>query len=207
MRTLILLAAIAAAAPAQAKWRFDENVDPITDVRRPIIVLDNSTGDAIVLKCDSHGLRQVYAQIIAHSYLGGSGARSTSRQITYRFDSLPPVNDSWTYDGRWAASGGTSLGGKFPEFIRGLSASSKVAFRAVTYDFDYVDMIFDSTGSDEAIRKVFADCGDQSLIAYQVPAVAPNAPPVTAQDAGTNGASNPTLRPDDTGTVRIKTPH
>jgi hypothetical protein len=195
MRIFTALLAVSIAAPAQAEWSYDEVVDPITDARRPIVTLSNDTGDTIVLKCDAPGRRSVYVQLIARSYLGGGGGRSARRQLIYRFDSQAPVQEAWTYDGRWAAAGGSSLGGDIANFLSGLSRAEKVAFRALTYDLAFVDMVFAPAGAADAIGKVYSDCQDQSPI---LAAPAPAAAGAPAPNSGSTPPSPPAEAPAQT---------
>lgn len=155
----VVLAALAAPAQAADKtviagnWWDSSVTDPITDVRRGIVYADSADQKAsVVLKCDRSGPGTVYATIITGQYLGEG--RSKYRNLIYRFDDRAPVESRWGHDSSYAFN-------FEPEaFVSAMRGSSKLVVRATAYDYSNVDVIFDVTGADQAIQRVYEACGD-----------------------------------------------
>lgn len=152
--------ALSITTPAFAAWEARDIIDPMTDAKRPIRVLTNDSGDALIIKCDQPGKNQVYVHLISRQYLGG--IRRSYRHLFYRFDEQEPVRDNWSYHAREALAiqGQVDVG----RFLSGLAGARKLAIRATTYEMGQVDMTFDATGAEQRIREVYAGCQDEMPI-------------------------------------------
>lgn len=145
-------------------WEIVTIVDPITDQGRAIGVLH--VGRAfLAVKCDAPGRNSVYVHFGSPQYLGGRGASSDSRDLTYRFDQDEPVTARWTYSD---SSAGLFDDRRAASFVQRLATAERVAVRASTYRYETVTEVFEIVQSDvqEVIRAVYATCnaGDPPLM-------------------------------------------
>ena len=145
-------ASMAASAPVAIGGNWTESVltDPITDEQRGILRAESGDG-TLVLKCDRQGSGSVYVHLLAKSYLGGD---FDEREMTYRFDTRPPVTNGWRYKDHGA------IRMKPMQFILSLRTASKVTFRAERYDHLPVDIIIPVNGAAQAVQRVYELCGD-----------------------------------------------
>jgi len=153
---------ILAAATIAGAWQDVSKVDPITDVKRGIVFVDSAPDSpvkgSIILKCDilAKGPSQVYASIVSAKYLGRSDYYG--RTAIWRIDDAKPVSESWSYDAE------TFSNMKPASFVTALAGGKRMVVRATTYESQNVDMAFDVEGAAEAIKLVYATCGDKSPI-------------------------------------------
>ncbi|OYW45450.1 MAG: hypothetical protein B7Z33_06290 [Sphingomonadales bacterium 12-68-11] len=146
----------AAPAPA-ATWQFfvAEGGRNGAGVQRP-------DGSQIVLKCDKPGRREVHALIL----VGGSerlavpNNRAVSRPIRFQFDGGAPRTENWGFYEKYAMAQGKTSDRALARFVTGLRGASKVEMRLDTGIGPDVDMEFDTSGSREAIARVYELCKD-----------------------------------------------
>jgi len=145
-------------------WEVMTIMDPITDQGRAIGVLH--VGRAfLAVKCDEPGRNSVYVHFGSAQYLGGSGGRSDSRDLTYRFNQDEPVTARWTYSDSSAALFDDR---RVVSFVQRLATAERVAVRASTYRYETVTEVFEIVQADaqEVIRAVYATCnaGDPPIL-------------------------------------------
>lgn len=136
-------------------WSYIETVDPMSDTRRAVagVITD---GGSFSVKCDEPGPGSVYLSYRPNEYLGRSG-RGDFRAVTYRVDAYPPVTSgrTWTY-----TESSTLMTEDVGPLVAKLRTAERIALRAETYRGRQVDNVFELSGGDEAITRVYATCGD-----------------------------------------------
>lgn len=156
----LALAAASGAALAQdpsSAWEFFE-----ADGGRNGANVRAADGSQLVLKCDKPGRREVHAILLAPSdkRLAVPGPRAISRPITFQFDGSAPRTESWGFYERYAMAQGRTSDRALARFVVGLRGASKVRMRLSTGMSSDVEMDFDTTGSREAIARVYELCKD-----------------------------------------------
>lgn len=147
---------------ALAAWAFTQSTDPITDAKRGFASVASDDGSEIVIKCDRNGYGSVYVSIISSTFLGRPTRYGSTVQM--RFDSGDPRRREVNQHDNTATIADSQFYGREAmfnrEFVMMVSKSRKLAVRATRYDGREVDMVFDVSGSGEAIDKVYHICGD-----------------------------------------------
>lgn len=155
--------AVALAVPSQdaapetiGSWLYSETIDAITDEGRAGAGVFNDDG-AFMIKCDAPGPGSVYISFRPTQFLGRSIERRDLRAVTYRFDSNEPVTSgrAWSY-----TDTSTLLTENVTDFAKRMQSAGRIVMRAETYRFAQVTAVFDLTGADEVVRRVYAACGD-----------------------------------------------
>lgn len=151
---VFLVLSLQGEAPAPVAWTFEAVADPMTDAQRGIAQVQGDGRSGLVVKCDSGG-RGMYVHLLSDEFLGGDGARSDVRNLTYRIDQRPPVTRRWTHKDAWAAA----LGRDAAPVIADLMSGESILIRASRYDYRTVDMRFSLAGARDAIARAYEACG------------------------------------------------
>lgn len=143
-------------------WHFSTDMDPIDDTRSSTIEV-KSDGNDFRLQCDKQGPGSIYPLFGSDRYLGGRGADYDRRALTVRFDSEPAVTEDWIYKGEIAFLHPRLDANRARNVVGRIASSRKLAIRAITYDGQFVDALFELTGSEAAVAKLRESCKDGAV--------------------------------------------
>lgn len=140
-------------------WLVWEVTDPVDDSRRAGAAA-SGVGGRLRVKCDAAG-EGIYVELKTVEYLGESIRRSDDlgRRVMVRFDNDPAVPLQWNYGADYAL---LQPGAEADTFLTRLRTASRLIVRAKTYQFEDVDIVFELTGSAEALEIVAAGCAPTS---------------------------------------------
>lgn len=150
---LTICASLLVAAPALASWQYSETTDAMTDKKYARAFAIGESG-GVAVKCDQQGPKSLYISFVSVKYLGS--VSSPRRNATYRFDTDPPITESWIYTTQSAINSDQKIVWAFIDRLR--SAKSLVVRVS---DFNYAEYtnVIDVTGAAPDIDKVIATCG------------------------------------------------
>lgn len=151
--------ALAQTVPDQTigSWVFSTTVDPMTDSGRSSIVA-RSGNNKFVFQCDSPGSGSIYPVFVSESYLGGYGGGYDRRKIMLRFDSDEVIEATWVYKGTIAFIPHDPK--QSAALMQRATTAQKFAVRAITYDSEFADAIFELNGTETAVAKLREACRD-----------------------------------------------
>jgi hypothetical protein len=149
--------ALAQAPPANTKWGFYEPEGGT--LQAGVVAAD---GSQLILKCDKSGNRQVYAVVVANTDLARalSDDRYESYPVMLRFDSDPPWDDNWRFNGRFAMAVDKGNVRSLTRLLEKLHDADKLELRLQPIMRSPVTINYDVTGAQDAIERVFASCRD-----------------------------------------------
>lgn len=147
-------------ADSEAKvgdWTVNTITDPITDKSR-VVASIKGNGGLLAIKCDAAGSGSVYVHLVSDTFLGGT-SRDSNRDVTYRFDTSPPVTNRWYHDGSSAIMTDDN---KVSAFVQQAVSSTRLAVRARTFRFSEVTALFDldASSTNEVLKRVYEGCED-----------------------------------------------
>ena len=162
---LAALATVSTAAQAQeiAKtWQVGDTAEEGAAFRAPLAYVQAADGSTLLLKCDKPGNGEVYATIMSTEKLGNPARDTEQRGITYRFDTSTPRDASWRYTDTFAVALG-NMRGILSSFVQGLANAKQLEVKLEKKGSSKtVDLLFDVTGADQAIAKVYEGCNDKN---------------------------------------------
>jgi hypothetical protein len=158
MAALALVALISAAAPAVASWEFEAKENPMDGSKRGFATVKTTNGGLIV-KCDSEGSRDLYAQFSSDAYLGYSSS-SSFRPFKYRFDDGEVRTIEAYYDSHIAVVSSHLSKKDFDQFFTSLFAAKKLAVELDNQEGVPTYLVLEVAGAKEPVQQAAAACGD-----------------------------------------------
>ncbi|MEQ1515980.1 MAG: hypothetical protein ABL931_05775 [Usitatibacteraceae bacterium] len=153
------IVALAQTATGQAigSWEFSTTVDQMTDKSRSSITVRSGKNE-FAFQCDAPGPGSIYPIFVSERYLGGNGAGYGRRRIMLRFDTDEITNATWVYKGTIAFIPHDP--NQSAALMHRATTAQKLAVRAITYDSQFADAIFELNDTATAIAKLREACRD-----------------------------------------------
>ena len=152
------LLGVIVAAPARAAWTFKVETNPMTDAKRGVSLLIGDAG-GLAVKCDENGPGTLYLAFISTQYLGGEGWRK-NRSVRYRIDKSEPMSIIANHDGSAASVFDVAPASEGGMFLSRLIDSHELVVQLTDFQNHLITIVFDTTGTREAVEKTSSACGD-----------------------------------------------
>ena len=152
------LAAVAAAAGAQApasQWRYFEPAGQ--PVQAGVV---NAQGAQLIIKCDRPGKKSVYVAMANPERLVPPARDPFLLPTEMRFDDGAPIDSRWRFVDNTAMAMNARGVLTLDRLMDGLPTASKLRLRMYVERGREIEVNFDVAGSQEAIDRVYASCGD-----------------------------------------------
>lgn len=141
-----------------SNWRYQEKVDPISDLTGAAVEVVSTNGKAkLVVACDIRTKdRPISVQYAAADYVG-----SQRSLVTVRFDKGEILKNFWDSSGRTAFIYSSAV---VRDLLREFVRANQVAIRAEDEDNQPVDAAFDLSEAKGQIERVMRSCGKSDLL-------------------------------------------
>jgi hypothetical protein len=144
---ILVCASVFLSSPAFAAWNYVENIDPMTDENKSLVVIHKERNEFLLIKCDGSSDFDIYVGV--GEFIGGDGRY----RVTYRLDKDEPIDG-----GRWGlATTGTSV--YAPEsletsLLESIKIRSTITFQVTDYQGSKPFSKFPLAGSSAAINQL-----------------------------------------------------
>lgn len=136
---------------------FSSTVDPMTDKGVSSIVVRSGKNE-FAFQCDAPGPGSIYPVFVSERYLGGYGGGYGRRKIMLRFDADAVIEATWVYKGTIAFIPHDPK--QSAALMQRATTAKKFAVRAITYDSEFADAIFELNDTVAALDKLREACRD-----------------------------------------------
>lgn len=148
---LLMLQAVA------GSWVYADKIDPITDLRGGSARLRSLDGQStLIFTCNTNNTDQ----LLSVQYLPGRHLGSRDNVVAVRPDSGDYYSTQWTYTYKGAY---LSEGAEIWVVLGMLRQARRFYVRALDYEDQPVDAVFETDGASEPMQKVLAACGKPAM--------------------------------------------